>query len=197
VQILIMSFPDKYHVHTLQQLMDTCLLLQPGVEIDSILSLLIQRISEHASSNPTTKPITDRSAFNLLLSTARDCGIRCAPSLTCYPQTHTPSAPFTDTTTLLLLLTPKRQRTDVLHAPSRVVCIHASVLRNTVVRTHALVSIWCFVYRRKLYGKSVVIYTESNHPYIYVWLVDMYKTSDKLYHRVLYTDKVCLPEWAT
>lgn len=81
VQILIMSFPDKYHVHTLQQLLDTCLLLQPGVEIDSILSLLVQRICEHATANPHTVPITNRSAFTMLLSTARECGIRCSSSL--------------------------------------------------------------------------------------------------------------------
>ena len=81
MQILIMSFPDKYHVHTLEQLLDTCLLLQPGVEIDSILSLMVHRITEHASSNPNTLPITDRSAFTMLLSTARECGIRCCSNM--------------------------------------------------------------------------------------------------------------------
>lgn len=80
-----MSFPDKYHVYTLQQLLDTCLLLQPGVEIDSILSLLIQRISEHASNTPDTAPITDCSVFTMLLTTARECGIRCG-SLKMYSQ---------------------------------------------------------------------------------------------------------------
>lgn len=81
MQILIMSFPDKYHVHTLEQLLDTCLLLQPGVEIDSILSLMVHGISEHAASNPSTLPITNRSAFTMLLSTARECGIRCGSNL--------------------------------------------------------------------------------------------------------------------
>jgi Vacuolar protein sorting-associated protein 35 len=77
-----MSFPDDYHVHTLQQLLDTCLLLQPGVEIDSILSLLVHRVSEHACACPESPPIADRSAFSMLLSTARECGIRCALACT-------------------------------------------------------------------------------------------------------------------
>lgn len=79
LQILVMSFPDKYHVHTLRELLDTCLLLQPGVELDKILSALIGRMTDHAARCPAAGPIADQSAFHMFLSAARESGIRSAP----------------------------------------------------------------------------------------------------------------------
>lgn len=91
LQILVMSFPDKYHVLTLREVLDTCLLLQPGVELDKILCALIGRMTDHAGQKPTPQPIADRSAFHMFLAAARESGIRCAlpprasPPLPCQP----------------------------------------------------------------------------------------------------------------
>lgn len=80
MQILVMSFPDKYHVLTLREVLDTCMLLQPGVQLDQILCALIGRMTEHATHQPTPQPIADRSAFHMFLGAARESGIRCAIS---------------------------------------------------------------------------------------------------------------------
>lgn len=77
LQILVMSFPDKYHVLTLREVLDTCMLLQPGVELDRILCALIGRMTEHAGHSPVPQPIADRSAFHMFLAAARESGIRC------------------------------------------------------------------------------------------------------------------------
>jgi hypothetical protein len=77
VQIVIASFQDAYHVRTLQQLLHTCLLLQPGVEVHLIMSLLMDRLTDYASTSDDDI-FQDDAAFQCFLSAARGCGIKCA-----------------------------------------------------------------------------------------------------------------------
>ena len=76
-QIVIASFEDAYHVRTLQQLLQTCLLLQPGVEVHRIMSLLMDRLTDYAAESDDDI-FQDDAAFQCFLSAARGCGIKCA-----------------------------------------------------------------------------------------------------------------------
>lgn len=78
VQIVIASFEDAYHVRTLQQLLQTCLLLQPGVEVHRIMSLLMDRLTEYAAQSDDAI-FQDDAAFQCFLSAACGCGIKCVP----------------------------------------------------------------------------------------------------------------------
>ncbi|KAI3500870.1 hypothetical protein L1887_36696 [Cichorium endivia] len=49
---LIQVFPDEYHLQTLETLLGACPQLQPTVDIKTILSQLMERLSSYAASSP-------------------------------------------------------------------------------------------------------------------------------------------------
>ncbi|XP_010679886.2 vacuolar protein sorting-associated protein 35A [Beta vulgaris subsp. vulgaris] len=53
---IIQVFPDEYHLQTLDVLLGACPQLQPSVDIKSILSSLMERLSNYAASSPEVLP---------------------------------------------------------------------------------------------------------------------------------------------
>ena len=50
MECLTLVFPDEYHLCTLDKLLQTCALLQPGVNIKSIIVGLIDRLANYAQN---------------------------------------------------------------------------------------------------------------------------------------------------
>lgn len=50
MECVILVFPDEYHLNTLDRLLQTCALLQPGVNIKSIIVGLIDRLANFAQN---------------------------------------------------------------------------------------------------------------------------------------------------
>ncbi|XP_076894389.1 vacuolar protein sorting-associated protein 35B-like isoform X2 [Bidens hawaiensis] len=53
---LIQVFPDEYHLQTLETLLGACPQLQPTVDIKTVLSQLMERLSSYAASSPEVLP---------------------------------------------------------------------------------------------------------------------------------------------
>ncbi|KAL2907186.1 Vacuolar protein sorting-associated protein 35A [Bienertia sinuspersici] len=53
---IIQVFPDEYHLQTLDTLLGACPQLQPSVDIKSVLSSLMERLSNYAASSPEVLP---------------------------------------------------------------------------------------------------------------------------------------------
>ncbi|KAG5542986.1 hypothetical protein RHGRI_015918 [Rhododendron griersonianum] len=53
---IIQVFPDEYHLQTLETLLGACPQLQPTVDIKTVLSLLMERLSNYAASSPELLP---------------------------------------------------------------------------------------------------------------------------------------------
>ncbi|KAD1306633.1 hypothetical protein R6Q59_019617 [Mikania micrantha] len=53
---LIQVFPDEYHLQTLENLLGACPQLQPTVDIKTVLSQLMERLSSYAASSPEVQP---------------------------------------------------------------------------------------------------------------------------------------------
>ena len=47
---VIQAFPDEFHLHTLESLLDTITQLNPSVDIKNIYISLMERLSKFASS---------------------------------------------------------------------------------------------------------------------------------------------------
>lgn len=77
MQIVIASFPDAYHVRTLQPLLAACVQLEPGVEVHALMALLMDRLAEYAKG-AEEQVFADDSAFRGFLHAAHACGAKCA-----------------------------------------------------------------------------------------------------------------------
>ncbi|OAY60908.1 vacuolar protein sorting-associated protein 35A isoform X1 [Manihot esculenta] len=53
---VIQVFPDEYHLQTLEVLLGACPQLQPSVDIKTVLSRLMERLSNYAASSPEVLP---------------------------------------------------------------------------------------------------------------------------------------------
>ncbi|KAB1199959.1 Vacuolar protein sorting-associated protein 35A [Morella rubra] len=53
---IIQVFPDEYHLQTLDVLLGACPQLQPSVDIKTVLSLLMERLSNYAASSTEVLP---------------------------------------------------------------------------------------------------------------------------------------------
>ncbi|CAL5373424.1 unnamed protein product [Camellia sinensis] len=53
---IIQVFPDEYHLQTLETLLGACPLLQPSVDIKTVLSRLMERLSNYAASSAEVLP---------------------------------------------------------------------------------------------------------------------------------------------
>ncbi|KAK9713213.1 hypothetical protein RND81_06G012200 [Saponaria officinalis] len=53
---IIQVFPDEYHLQTLDVLLGACPQLQPSVDIKSVLSSLMERLSNYAATSPEVLP---------------------------------------------------------------------------------------------------------------------------------------------
>ncbi|KAF5960904.1 hypothetical protein HYC85_002113 [Camellia sinensis] len=53
---IIQVFPDEYHLQTLETLLAACPQLQPSVDIKTVLSRLMERLSNYAASSPEMLP---------------------------------------------------------------------------------------------------------------------------------------------
>ncbi|KAL6995863.1 Vacuolar protein sorting-associated protein 35B [Sarracenia purpurea var. burkii] len=53
---IIQVFPDEYHLQTLETLLGACPHLQPTVDIKTVLSRLMERLSNYAASSPEVLP---------------------------------------------------------------------------------------------------------------------------------------------
>ncbi|KAL8199875.1 hypothetical protein R6Q57_013443 [Mikania cordata] len=53
---LIQVFPDEYHLQTLENLLGACPQLQTTVDIKTVLSQLMERLSSYAASSPEVQP---------------------------------------------------------------------------------------------------------------------------------------------
>ncbi|XP_057544698.1 vacuolar protein sorting-associated protein 35A-like [Amaranthus tricolor] len=53
---IIQVFPDEYHLQTLDTLLGACPQLQPSVDIKSVLSSLMERLSNYAATSPEVLP---------------------------------------------------------------------------------------------------------------------------------------------
>ncbi|KAL8514766.1 hypothetical protein ACS0TY_013737 [Phlomoides rotata] len=53
---IIQVFPDEYHLQTLETLLGACPQLQPTVDLKTVLSQLMERLSNYASLNPELLP---------------------------------------------------------------------------------------------------------------------------------------------
>ncbi|KAK6118824.1 hypothetical protein DH2020_047437 [Rehmannia glutinosa] len=53
---IIQVFPDEYHLQTLEILLGACPQLQPTVDLKTVLSQLMERLSNYASSSPELLP---------------------------------------------------------------------------------------------------------------------------------------------
>ncbi|KAG6432027.1 hypothetical protein SASPL_103600 [Salvia splendens] len=53
---IIQVFPDEYHLQTLETLLSACPQLQPTVDLKTVLSQLMERLSNYASLNPELLP---------------------------------------------------------------------------------------------------------------------------------------------
>ncbi|XP_038723808.1 vacuolar protein sorting-associated protein 35A-like isoform X2 [Tripterygium wilfordii] len=53
---IIQVFPDEYHLQTLETLLGACPQLQPSVDIKTVLSRLMERLSGYAASSPGVLP---------------------------------------------------------------------------------------------------------------------------------------------
>ncbi|XP_038714644.1 vacuolar protein sorting-associated protein 35B-like isoform X1 [Tripterygium wilfordii] len=53
---IIQVFPDEYHLQTLETLLGACPQLQPTVDIKTVLSELMERLSNYAASSPDVLP---------------------------------------------------------------------------------------------------------------------------------------------
>ncbi|CAH9120559.1 unnamed protein product [Cuscuta epithymum] len=53
---IIQVFPDEYHLQTLEILLTACPQLQPAVDIKTVLSRLMDRLSNYATSSPEVLP---------------------------------------------------------------------------------------------------------------------------------------------
>ncbi|XAR61637.1 hypothetical protein NMG60_11016112 [Bertholletia excelsa] len=56
MECIIQVFPDEYHLQTLETLLGVCPQLQPTVDIKTVLSQLMERLSNYASSSPEVLP---------------------------------------------------------------------------------------------------------------------------------------------
>ncbi|CAL0303507.1 unnamed protein product [Lupinus luteus] len=56
MECIIQVFPDEYHLQTLETLLGACPQLQPTVDIKTVLSQLMDRLSSYASSNSEVLP---------------------------------------------------------------------------------------------------------------------------------------------
>ncbi|KVI07367.1 Armadillo-type fold [Cynara cardunculus var. scolymus] len=55
-RVLEQVFPDEYHLQTLETLLGACPQLQPTVDIKTVLSQLMERLSSYAASSPEVLP---------------------------------------------------------------------------------------------------------------------------------------------
>ncbi|KAF5955892.1 hypothetical protein HYC85_008748 [Camellia sinensis] len=55
-RVLEQVFPDEYHLQTLEALLSACPQLQPAVDIKTVLSRLMERLSNYAASSPEVLP---------------------------------------------------------------------------------------------------------------------------------------------
>ncbi|XP_028055371.1 vacuolar protein sorting-associated protein 35B-like isoform X5 [Camellia sinensis] len=53
---IIQVFPDEYHLQTLEALLGACPQLQPAVDVKTVLSRLMERLSNYAASSPEVLP---------------------------------------------------------------------------------------------------------------------------------------------
>nr|XP_016497860.1 PREDICTED: vacuolar protein sorting-associated protein 35B-like [Nicotiana tabacum] len=53
---IIQVFPDEYHLQTLETLLGACPQLQPAVDVKTVLSRLMDRLSNYADSSPEVLP---------------------------------------------------------------------------------------------------------------------------------------------
>ncbi|PHT66567.1 Vacuolar protein sorting-associated protein 35B [Capsicum annuum] len=53
---IIQVFPDEYHLQTLETLLGACPQLQPAVDVKTVLSRLMERLSNYADSSPEVLP---------------------------------------------------------------------------------------------------------------------------------------------
>ncbi|KAA8547524.1 hypothetical protein F0562_003953 [Nyssa sinensis] len=53
---IIQVFPDEYHLQTLEELLSACPQLQPSVDIKTVLSRLMERLSNYAASSAEVLP---------------------------------------------------------------------------------------------------------------------------------------------
>ncbi|KAJ7534143.1 hypothetical protein O6H91_13G081600 [Diphasiastrum complanatum] len=53
---IIQVFPDDYHLQTLETLLGACPQLQPTVDVKTVMSLLMERLSNYAASLPEVLP---------------------------------------------------------------------------------------------------------------------------------------------
>ncbi|CAK9148308.1 unnamed protein product [Ilex paraguariensis] len=56
MECIIQVFPDEYHLQTLETLLGACPLLQPTVDIKTVLSQLMERLSNYAASSAEVLP---------------------------------------------------------------------------------------------------------------------------------------------
>ncbi|EPS66408.1 hypothetical protein M569_08364, partial [Genlisea aurea] len=56
VDCIIQVFPDEYHLQTLETLLGACPQLQPTVDLKTVFSQLMERLSNYASCNPELLP---------------------------------------------------------------------------------------------------------------------------------------------
>eukprot|EP01102_Stenamoeba_stenopodia_P015762 TRINITY_DN5417_c0_g1_i1.p1 TRINITY_DN5417_c0_g1~~TRINITY_DN5417_c0_g1_i1.p1 ORF type:complete len:782 (-),score=196.58 TRINITY_DN5417_c0_g1_i1:138-2483(-) len=49
-------FPDDFHLHTLERILNTCCQLQPGVDVKSIVVALVNRLANYATRSPELLP---------------------------------------------------------------------------------------------------------------------------------------------
>jgi Vacuolar protein sorting-associated protein 35 len=82
VQIVIASFPDAYHVRTLQPLLHICQSLEPGVEVHDTMSLLMERLAAYSKATDENLFLDD-SAFQLFLDAVDGIASRSAMDMLC------------------------------------------------------------------------------------------------------------------
>jgi len=71
----MMAFPDEYHLNTLDALLASCVALQPGVKVHSILSTLMERLASYAeAADEPVAAMQTSHAFDCFLAAARTAG---------------------------------------------------------------------------------------------------------------------------
>eukprot|EP00898_Chlorokybus_atmophyticus_P001468 jgi/Chlat1/2321/Chrsp17S02605 len=68
---VIQVFPDDYHLQTLDVLLDACSQLQPGVDVRTVISQLMQRLASYAERTPEILAVFEQvNSFGKLSSAA-------------------------------------------------------------------------------------------------------------------------------
>lgn len=77
MECLIMSFPDEFHLRSLELLLQSCVELQPGVEVHRIMSSLMERLAAYVeASDAPVAALQDGTAFQHFLHAAHECAVR-------------------------------------------------------------------------------------------------------------------------